>query len=124
MNEDGTIEIRDRKKQLIKCKGYSVFPKEIEELLMKHPDITEAAVAGLPDEECGEIIKAWVAIVEDCDCSPQNIKSWAMDNMAHYKVPHRVAIIGELPKNLIGKVQRRILQESDPIWKEKYDNNE
>ncbi len=124
MNEDGTIEIRDRKKQLIKCKGYSVFPKEIEELLMRHPDITEAAVAGLPDQEYGEIIKAWVAITEDCDCSPQKIKDWAMENMAHYKVPHKVAIIGELPKNLIGKVQRRILQEADPIWKEKYDNNQ
>ena len=124
MNEDGTIEIRDRKKQLIKCKGYSVFPKEIEELLMKHPEITEAAVAGLPDQEYGEIIKAWVAIKEDCNCSPQNIKEWANNNMAHYKVPHKVAIIGELPHNLIGKVQRRVLQESDPIWKEKYEKNQ
>jgi len=124
INEDGTIEIRDRKKQLIKCKGYSVFPKEIEELLMKHPDITEAAVAGLPDEEYGEIVKAWVAITEDCDCSPQKIKEWAKNNMAHYKIPQTVAIIGELPKNLIGKVQRRLLQEADPIWKEKYGNNE
>jgi len=120
MNKDGTIEIRDRKKQLIKCKGFSVFPKEIEELLMKHPDVIEAAVAGLPDEECGEIIKAWIAIEEDCDCSPQKIKDWSKNNMAHYKVPHKVAIIGELPKNLIGKVQRRVLQEADPIWKKKY----
>ncbi|MFX1378854.1 MAG: AMP-binding protein [Promethearchaeota archaeon] len=124
MNEDGTIEIRDRKKQLIKCKGYSVFPKEIEELLMKHPDIVEVAVAGLPDQECGEIVKAWVAIKEDCDCSPQGIKDWAKNNMAHYKVPHKVAIIGELPKNLIGKVQRRVLQEADPIWKEKYEKRQ
>lgn len=124
MNEDGTIEIRDRKKQLIKCKGYSVFPKEIEELLMKHPDITEVAVAGLPDEEYGEIIKAWVSIKEDCDCSPQKIKEWAKNNMTDYKVPHNVAIIGELPKNLIGKVQRRLLQEKDPIWKEKYERND
>ncbi|UCC21268.1 MAG: AMP-binding protein [Promethearchaeota archaeon] len=124
MNEDGTIVIRDRKKQLIKCKGYSVFPKEIEELLLKHPDITDAAVAGLPDEEYGEIIKAWVSINEDCDCSPQNIKEWAKNNMAHYKVPHKVAIIGELPKNLIGKVQRRVLQERDPIWKEKHTKKE
>ncbi|MFX1569909.1 MAG: AMP-binding protein [Promethearchaeota archaeon] len=120
MNNDGTIEIRDRKKQLIKCKGYSVFPKEVEELLIKHPDITEAAVAGIPDDEYGEKIKAWVAIREDCDCSPQKIKEWAKDNMAHYKVPHNVAIIGELPKDLIGKVQRRVLQETDPVWKEKY----
>ncbi|MFX1365605.1 MAG: AMP-binding protein [Promethearchaeota archaeon] len=120
MNEDGTIEIRDRKKQIIKCKGYSVFPKEVEKLLIKHPDIVEVAVAGLPDEEYGEIIKAWVSIKEDSDCSPQKIKEWAKENMANYKVPHSVAVIGEIPKNLIGKIQRRILQEADPIWKKKY----
>lgn len=123
MNEDGTIEIRDRKKQLIKCKGYSVFPKEVEELLMKHPDIVEVAVAGLPDEEYGEIIKAWVSIKEDCDCSPQKIKEWARNNITGYKIPHSVAVIGEIPKNLIGKVQRRVLQEADPVWKKKYREN-
>ncbi|HDZ17370.1 hypothetical protein LCGC14_0599830 [marine sediment metagenome] len=120
MNEDGTIEIRDRKKQLIKCKGFSVYPKEVEELLMRHQDIVEAAVVGLPDEEYGEIIKAWVAIRSDCDLSPQKIKDWAVNNMTKYKCPQSVSIIGELPKDLIGKVQRRTLQEADPIWKEKY----
>ncbi|MHA1658009.1 MAG: AMP-binding protein [Promethearchaeota archaeon] len=120
MNEDGTIEIRDRKKQLIKYKGYSVFPKEVEELLMKHPDILEAAVSGLPHDEYGEVIKAWVAIRDDSSLSPQSIKDWAAKNMTNYKIPHHIAIIGELPKNIIGKVQRRALQEADPIWKEKY----
>jgi len=120
MNEDGTIVLRDRKKQLIKCKGYSVFPKEIEELLLKHPHILEAVVAGLPHEEYGEIIKAWIAIEEDCDLSPQKIKEWAAKNMAHYKVPHNVAIISPsaFPKNVIGKIQRRILKEADPLYKE------
>ena len=116
MSEDGTIEIRDRKKQIIKCKGYSVFPKEVEELLLKHPDIKEVAVAGLPHEEYGEIVKAWVSISEDCDLSPQSIKEWAEKNMASYKCPYSIAIIGELPKNYIGKVQRRILQEADPLY--------
>ena len=117
MNEDGTIEIRDRKKQVIKWKGYSVFPKEVEELLMKHPDITEAAVAGLPHEEFGEIVKAWVSISEDCNLSPQSIKDWAKKNMAPYKCPYSISIMGELPKNIIGKVQRRALQEADPLFK-------
>ena len=123
MNEDGTIEIRDRKKQLIKFKGFSVFPKEVEELLMKHPDILEVAVSGLPDEESGETIKAWVSIREDSDLSPHSIKEWAKENMAYYKVPERIAIIGDLPKNIIGKVQRRALQINDPIWKEKFGEN-
>jgi long-chain acyl-CoA synthetase len=120
MNEDGTIEIRDRKKLLIKYKGYSVFPREVEELLMKHPDILEAAVSGLPDDEYGESIKAWVAIREDSDLSPQSIKEWAMENIAHYKVPQSVAIIGELPKDIVGKIQRRTLQMNDPLWKKRY----
>ena len=120
MNEDGTIEIRDRKKQLIKFKGFSVFPKEVEELLMKHPDILEVAVSGLPNDEFGEVIKAWVSIREDTDLSPNSIKEWALENMAHYKVPQHIAIVGDLPKNIIGKVQRRALQINDPIWKEKY----
>ncbi|MBA7515314.1 2-succinylbenzoate--CoA ligase [subsurface metagenome] len=120
MNEDGTVEIRDRKKQLIKYKGFSIFPKEVEELLMKHTDILEVAVSGLPHDEYGEVIKAWVSIRDDSDLSPRSIKEWANENMAHYKVPQHIAIIGDLPKNVIGKVQRRALQINDPIWKEKY----
>ncbi len=119
MKEDGTIVIKDRKKQLIKYKGFSVFPEEVEELLLKHPDITEAAVAGLPHKEFGEVIKAWVAIKEDSHLSPKSIKAWAAENMALYKVPQHIAIIGEMPKNIVGKVQRRVLQINDPLWKEK-----
>ena len=70
--------------------------------------------------EYGEVIKAWVSIRDDSDLSPRSIKEWANENMAHYKVPQHIAIIGDLPKNVIGKVQRRALQINDPIWKEKY----
>jgi len=124
MNEDGTIEIRDRKKQLIKYKGYSVFPKEVEELLMKHPDIIEAAVAGIPHEEFGEAVKAWVEIAPGSDLNPEKIKAWAKENMTHYKRPYYVEIIDEVPKNIIGKVQRRILQEADPMFIAKYGKKE
>ncbi len=119
MHEDGTIEIRDRKKQLIKYKGYSVYPKEVEELLMKHPEISEAAVAGLPHDEFGEAVKAWVEIIPGSSLTTQAIKEWAEENMTHYKRPYYIDIIDEIPKNLIGKVQRRILQINDPIWKAK-----
>jgi len=83
----------------------------------KHPDITEAAVASLPHEDFGENVKAWVAIREDCDLSPQTIKEWTKNNMAPYKCPHSISIMGDLPKNFIGKVQRRALQEADPMYK-------
>ena len=120
MKEDGTIVIRDRKKQLIKVKGYSVYPKEVEELLMKHPEITEAAVAGLPHAETGEIVKAWVALAPGSSLTPEQIIVWAQNNMTHYKRPGLVELIDEVPKDLIGKVQRRFLQTNDPLWKEKY----
>jgi len=120
MNEDGTVTIRDRKKQLIKVKGYSVYPKEVEELLMKHPEISEAAVAGLPHAETGELVKAWIAITPESNLTADDIIKWAQDNMTHYKKPGLVDIIEEVPKDLIGKVQRRALQTNDPIWKEKY----
>lgn len=124
MNEDGTIELRDRKKQLIKYKGYSVYPKEVEELLMKNPEISEAAVAGIPHEEFGEAVKAWIELTPGSTLTPEEIKAWAADNMTHYKRPYYVEIIEEVPKNLIGKVQRRILQENDVMWKEKYSKQE
>jgi len=120
MHDDGTIEIRDRKKQLIKYKGYSVYPKEVEELLMKHPEISEAAVAGIPHEEFGEAVKAWVELTPGSSLTPETIKAWAQENMTHYKRPYYVELIDEVPKNVLGKVQRRILQEADPIYKEKY----
>ena len=120
MNEDGTIELRDRKKQLIKYKGYSVYPKEVEELLMKHPEISEVAVAGLPHDDFGEAVKAWVELTPGSTLTQESIKEWAAENMTHYKLPYYVEIIEEVPKNLIGKVQRRLLQEADPIWQEKH----
>jgi long-chain acyl-CoA synthetase len=119
MNEDGTVELRDRKKQLIKYKGYSVYPKEVEELLMKHPEISEAAVAGIPHDEFGEAVKAWVELKPGSTLTVEDIKKWAEENMTHYKRPYYVDIIPEVPKNLIGKVQRRMLQEADPMWKAK-----
>ena len=120
MKKDGTVEIRDRKKQLIKYKGYSVYPKEVEELLMKHPEISEAAVSGLPHDETGEIVKAWLALTPGSALTQGDIKAWTVDNMTHYKRPGLIEILEEIPKNLVGKVQRRVLQINDPIWKKKY----
>jgi long-chain acyl-CoA synthetase len=120
MNKDGTVELRDRKKQLIKYKGYSVYPKEVEELLMKHPEITEAAVAGIPHEEFGEAVKAWVETTSGSNLTSEIIKQWAKENMTHYKRPYYVDIISEIPKNIIGKVQRRTLQINDPEYIKEY----
>ncbi len=118
MDEAGRVYIRDRKKQLIKYKGYSVFPQEIESLLAKHPAIDEVAVAGLPDRVSNEVIKAWVVLKPDYkgQVTEDDIISWAKENMAHHKIPRLVEFRDELPKSIVGKVMRRELRENDPLF--------
>jgi long-chain acyl-CoA synthetase len=119
MDEDGQVVILDRKKQLIKYKGYSVFPKEVEELIGGHEAVQDVAVAGLPDEETGEIIKAWVTLRKEYrgKLTEKALLEWCKRNMTHYKVPKLIEFRDELPKSLIGKVMRRELQEADPRYK-------
>ncbi|MHA1489245.1 MAG: AMP-binding protein [Promethearchaeota archaeon] len=123
MNEDGTIEIRDRKKQLIKVAGHSVFPKEVESMLMRHEAVSEAAVAGLPDPKgkLGEISKAWVDIKPEYKgkITEDELKAWMEENLTKWKCPALIEFIDEVPKSILGKVQRRVLQEADPLWKSK-----
>jgi long-chain acyl-CoA synthetase len=117
MEEFGRIVIRDRKKQLIKMKGYSIYPKEVEELIGRHPDIKEVAVAGIPDPETGELVKAWVKVEPESGLTPTMLRDWCRENMTHYKVPKEVEFMDEIPTNLIGKVMRRTLQERDPRFR-------
>jgi long-chain acyl-CoA synthetase len=118
LDEYGRGFIRDRKKQLIKMRGYSIYPKEVESLVGLHEEVNEVAVAGLPDKETGEAVKAWVKLEEGSTLTPETLKAWCKENMTHYKVPKYIEFIPDIPKNIIGKVQRRILQENDPLFKQ------
>jgi long-chain acyl-CoA synthetase len=126
MDATGQIVILDRKKQLIKFKGYSVYPKEVEELVGMHELVSEVAVAGLPDEEAGEIIKAWVVLESGAagQVTEQQLLAWCKESMTHYKRPRHLQIVDELPKSLVGKVLRRELQIADPIWKKHHPDDE
>ena len=119
MDERGLVAINDRKKQLIKVRGWAVFPKEVEELVGNHPMISEVAAAGLPDPDTGEAIKVWVVLKPDArgKISEDELRNWCKENMTHYKAPRYVQFQDELPKTLVGKVMRRELQEADPIFK-------
>jgi len=119
MDEHGRVILNDRKKQLIKVKGNSVFPTEIEQLMGMHECVHEVAVAGLPDEETGEAIKAWVVLTDKYKgkITEGELLAWCGGNMARYKVPKYVEFINEIPKTLVGKVMRRELKENDPIYK-------
>ncbi len=122
MDPSGQMVIRDRKKQMIKYKGYSVFPKEVEELIGSHPDVLEVAVAGLPDPETGEFVKAWIQIKNESfgKITVPELMEWCEENITHYKCPKEIELIEEIPKSMVGKVERRQLQINDPKWKEKY----
>lgn len=118
MNAAGNVTILDRKKELIKVKGFSVFPKDVENLLGRHPAISEVAVAGLPDSKSIELIKAWVVLKAEFvgKVTEEELLAWSKENMTHYKVPRFIEFRESIPKNLVGKVLRRELREHDPLW--------
>jgi acyl-CoA synthetase (AMP-forming)/AMP-acid ligase II len=117
MDEHGFCEIRDRKKSLIKVSGHSVYPKEVEDLMGHHPAIDQVAVAGLPDENTGEKVKAWVVLKKGFKVGKnieiEDIKKWCLENMAKWKSPRLIEVARKLPVSITGKVQRRELQEKD-----------
>jgi long-chain acyl-CoA synthetase len=117
MMPNGMIRILDRKKQMIKVKGYSVFPKEVEELIGNHPDVSEVAVAGLPDVGTGEAIKAWIIKKPGSNLTEEALFAWCKENITHYKVPKYLEFREDLPKTAVGKILRRHLQEQDPLFK-------
>ncbi len=113
MDEEGYFHFYDRKKDLIKYKGYSVFAKDIEEVLYSHPMIKAAGVIGVPDPRVGQIIKALVVLQTEArgKISEEEIIKYCEERLAHYKVPKIVEFRGELPKTDVGKISRRELRE-------------
>jgi long-chain acyl-CoA synthetase len=113
MDEEGYFYFYDRKKDMIKYKGYSVFAREVEEVLHQHPKIKAAGVLGVPDPDVGEVIKAIVVLETDArgKVTEDEIREYCKQNLAHYKVPRVVEFRGELPKTDVGKVSRRELRE-------------
>ncbi len=104
IDEDGYIYIVDRVKDMIIRGGFNVYPREVEEVLMSHPDISLAAVIGVPDDQYGEEVKAFVVPKEGADISPEAIVAWSKENMAAYKYPRTVEIRDTLPMNATGKI--------------------
>jgi long-chain acyl-CoA synthetase len=113
MDEDGYFYITDRKKDLIKYKGYSVYPREIEDVIYEHPAVKLCAVIGKPDAVAGEIPKAFVVLKQGKTATADEIKEFANGKMAPYKAVREVEFRTELPMTLVGKVLRRVLQEEE-----------
>jgi long-chain acyl-CoA synthetase len=113
MDEEGYFQIVDRKKDLIIAGGYNVYPREVEEVLYEHPKILEVCVAGVPDSYRGEVVKAFVVLRPGEKATTEEIRGFAKERLAAYKVPRSVEFRDELPKTLIGKVLRRALVEEE-----------
>jgi long-chain acyl-CoA synthetase len=113
MDEDGYFYITDRKKDLIKYKGYSVYPREIEDVLYEHPAVKLCAVVGKPDPVAGEIPKAFVVLKDGATATEEEIKKFVNEKVAPYKAIRELEFRKELPMTLVGKVLRRVLQEEE-----------
>jgi len=113
MDEEGYFIFYERSKDLIKFKGYSVFAREIEEVLHKHPQVKAVGVIGVPDPKVGQYIKANIVLNPEArgKISEEDIIAYCKENLAHYKVPKICEFRGELPKTDVGKISRRELRE-------------
>jgi len=113
LDEDGFLFLTSRKKDLIKCGGFQVWPREVEEILMMHPAIAEVCVGGIPDPRRGEEVKAWVVLKEEHRATEEELHNFCREKLTGYKVPRFFEFRTDLPKTLVGKVLRRILQDEE-----------
>ncbi|WP_436347624.1 class I adenylate-forming enzyme family protein [Natronorubrum sp. FCH18a] len=116
-DETNYYEIVDRKKHMINTAGYNVYPSELENLLLEHEAVADAAVVGIPDDRRNEVPKAFVVPADGVepgeDVTSEEIKAYCLERVAEYKHPREVEIIDELPRTTSGKIQKYKLEERD-----------
>ncbi|MEE9374605.1 MAG: long-chain fatty acid--CoA ligase [Saprospiraceae bacterium] len=109
-DEDGYYFIVDRTKDMIIRGGLNVYPREVEETMIKHPEVSLVAVIGIPDDKMGEEIKAYVVLNEGGSIEAKELKEWTKANIAAYKYPRQVEIIDALPMSATGKILKKELR--------------
>lgn len=115
LDSDGYLFFTGRIKEMIKCSGYSVFPEDVEALMLRHPAIAQSAAVGVPDAKRGESVKLFVVLKPDYEgsLSEQDVIDWAKEHMAAYKYPRHVEFRQSLPMSGAGKLLRRLLTEPE-----------
>lgn len=111
ISEDGYVSIVDRKKEMILRGGYNIYPREIEEVLYAHPDITEAAVIGVPDAQHGEDVMAIYVLCQGAELEHDALEKYCREHLAAYKVPRKSQVVESLPKGPTGKILKRVIKE-------------
>ena len=113
MDSDGFFYIEDRKKDMIKSGGENVYPREVEEVLCRHPKVKEAVVVGIPLGLRGELIKAYIVLAEGEQASAAELLDHCRKELAKFKIPKKIEFRPALPKTIVGKVLRRVLLEEE-----------
>jgi long-chain acyl-CoA synthetase len=110
VDDDGWLRLVDRAKDLIIVSGFNVYPAEVEDALVEHPDVAEAAVVGVPDPKSGEAVVAFVVTCDGASPTWTELIVHLRRRLARYKLPSRIEFVAELPHNFAGKVPRRALR--------------
>ena len=113
VDDDGYWYITDRLKELIKYKGFQVPPAELEALLLTHPSVADSAVIPIPDDEAGELPKAFVVLKPGHEATADELKEFVAGHVAHYKQIRQLEFLPEIPKSASGKILRRILRDRE-----------
>jgi long-chain acyl-CoA synthetase len=113
VDDEGYFTVSERKKDMLKVSGFSVFPAEVEALMYRHPAIAEVAVVGVPDPYRGEDPVAYVVLKPEAKgkTTSEEIAAWCREEMAVYKAPRQIRFVDTLPKTASGKVLKRVLRE-------------
>jgi len=114
VHPDGYVEIRDRMKDIIISGGENISSVEVEGVLLRHPAVQETAIVGLPHEQWGEAPHAFVVLKQGAAATEAELREFARTHLAHFKAPHTVTFLKELPKTATGKIQKYVLRGRKP----------
>jgi acyl-CoA synthetase (AMP-forming)/AMP-acid ligase II len=110
VHPDGYVEIKDRMKDVIISGGENISSVEVEATLLRHPAVQECAIIGRPHEKWGEAPHAFVVLRAGATATEAELRAFAREHLAHFKAPHGVTFVDELPKTATGKIQKYVLR--------------
>jgi len=112
-DEDGYVFIVDRTKDMIIAGGFNIYPRDIDEVLFRHPKVKDVITVGIPDQYRGETVKSFVQLVEGQTATEEELRNYCRDHLAAYKVPRMIEFRTELPRTAVGKALRRLLRDEE-----------
>jgi fatty-acyl-CoA synthase len=111
MDSEGYVQVVGRIKDMIIRGGENIYPREVEEFLYTHPQISEVQVFGIPDEKMGEQVCAWIQVVEGGVLSKDEVETFCQDQITHFKIPRYIRFVEAFPMTVTGKIQKFVMRE-------------